>query len=185
MGFDRAIIETVRQSAVECSQREITRIAAELRNRGHELVVAEVPLGTGRIPDSVEAILASHSLLHAAEGEMFREALAEAAARCELRVLRLTRKDILSEAGNSNRSGIARAAATPSRAGPHPRATVASRPQGGGSRSMGGAGWGRSVTSACLVDAIEHANTCRHQWRTVAPRYPGAPPKCTPHSTSC
>jgi hypothetical protein len=98
MGFDRGIIETVRESAVDCSEREIVRLAGELKERGHGLAIAAVPVGTGRIPESVDAILASHSLLHAAEGEMFREALAEAAARCGLRVLRPQRKDILSEA---------------------------------------------------------------------------------------
>ena len=44
-------------------------------------------LGSGRSLPALEAILASHALLHTAEGEFYRQALVEAGAHCGLPVL--------------------------------------------------------------------------------------------------
>ena len=43
-----------------------------------------VPLAAGKAPPELQKILASHRLLHTAEGEMFREALVWAAKECPL-----------------------------------------------------------------------------------------------------
>jgi phosphoserine phosphatase len=51
-----------------------------------------------RLPSALETILASHALLHAAEGDLYREALAEAAASSGLAVAGFPPKELYSEA---------------------------------------------------------------------------------------
>jgi hypothetical protein len=47
----------------------------------------------------LEKILASHALIHTADGELFREALLHASARCGLRDFRIKEKELLDRAG--------------------------------------------------------------------------------------
>jgi hypothetical protein len=53
---------------------------------------------TSQLPESLEKILASHALLHAAEGDLYREALAEAAAACGLPVAGFPPKELYGDA---------------------------------------------------------------------------------------
>jgi len=46
-----------------------------------------------------EKILASHALIHTADGELFREALLHASNRCGLRDFRIKEKELLDRAG--------------------------------------------------------------------------------------
>jgi len=50
---------------------------------------------SGHVPGDLAAIFASHTLLHAAEGELVREALSEAAAAADLPVVRHRQKELL------------------------------------------------------------------------------------------
>lgn len=45
------------------------------------------------MPDSVEAILASHPAIHTAEGELYRNAVAHACERCNLALTRVREKE--------------------------------------------------------------------------------------------
>jgi len=51
-------------------------------------VAAAIPLGGMPVPPSLARILPSHSLLHAAEGELFRDAVVAAAESHQITVLR-------------------------------------------------------------------------------------------------
>ena len=75
---------TARRIAVE----ELGTLLATLRADGYQPVTAAVPMGGMPVPRSLAAILPSHSLLHAAEGELFRDALIAAAEHHEVSVLR-------------------------------------------------------------------------------------------------
>jgi hypothetical protein len=67
--------------------REALRVAiADLREKGVEVLGCGVILGSGRSLPALEAILASHALLHTAEGEFYRQALVEAGEHCGLPV---------------------------------------------------------------------------------------------------
>ena len=55
-----------------------------LRSQGHEVVGCGVVLGSGKALPGLEGILASHALIHTAEGEMFRDVLVWAAQECRL-----------------------------------------------------------------------------------------------------
>ena len=52
---------------------------AALRSQGHEVAACGVVLGSGKALPGLEGILASHVLIHMAEGEMFRDVLVWAA----------------------------------------------------------------------------------------------------------
>ncbi len=53
-------------------------------------------LNAGRVLPPLEGILASHALIHAAEGQLFRDALAQAAAQCHLALTGLKERETLS-----------------------------------------------------------------------------------------
>ena len=72
---DRCVADS-RKRAVE----ELRRLATELRGKGYALAAGGLCGKEARPLGSLAAILASHALIHAAEGEMFRQVLREAAA---------------------------------------------------------------------------------------------------------
>jgi len=58
-------------------------------------------LASGRALPPLEEILESHALIHTADGELFREALADACAQCKLPLQRVKEKKLLAEATHS------------------------------------------------------------------------------------
>lgn len=72
-------------------------LVADLAKRGHRVASVGVLDSSGRKGGSLEAILASHALIHTADGDHFRLALAAAAERCGLPVSRLPVRDLEAE----------------------------------------------------------------------------------------
>jgi hypothetical protein len=62
----------------------ISALAAELFAAGWDLVASAIASGTGKALPPLEAILESHALVHAAEGELFRRILANAGESCRI-----------------------------------------------------------------------------------------------------
>ncbi len=86
------------REAVE-SSRALAREALEaavyaLRLQGHEVAGCGIVLGSGKALPELEGILASHALIHTAEGEMFREVLAWAAHELGLAVTGVPAKEL-------------------------------------------------------------------------------------------
>ncbi len=54
--------------------------------KAYEAVACGVVLGSGRVLPALDKILASHALIHTAEGEFYRNALVEAGEHCGLTV---------------------------------------------------------------------------------------------------
>jgi hypothetical protein len=71
---DRCVADSRQRAA-----RELERLAADLRTKGYTLVAGGLCGKEPRPLGSLAAILASHALIHAAEGEMFRDVLRHAA----------------------------------------------------------------------------------------------------------
>jgi hypothetical protein len=69
-------------------------MAAELAARNWRMTAAGVLESAGRKGSSLAAILASHALIHAADGDHFREAIAAAAARSGLTVSRVQAREL-------------------------------------------------------------------------------------------
>lgn len=73
---------------------EIAALVRDLGERGDAPGWAVILDSSGRQGASLEAILASHALIHTADGNLFREALASACARSGLRVERVKQREL-------------------------------------------------------------------------------------------
>jgi hypothetical protein len=82
-----ALIQKCTESTRRLSRDALKAAIGDLRAKGFEACACGVILGSGRSLPALEAILASHALLHTAEGEFYRQALVEAGEHCGLRVV--------------------------------------------------------------------------------------------------
>jgi len=96
-GASRSVIAEVAITARDCCSAAIAAALSEFPAIGS----AAVAMGRASIPLHLDRILASHTLLHAAEGELYRDALCEAAAVNGLSVVRFFNKEVRSEAANA------------------------------------------------------------------------------------
>src|SRR5207253_8465414 len=69
-------------------------VVGELRGRQYRVVGSAVLLASGRPLPPLSKILASHALIHAAEGEFFREAFAKACKSLDLSVTGFRERDL-------------------------------------------------------------------------------------------
>jgi len=78
-------------------------IRQELRKQGYELQRAALLLASGKTLPSLEKILASHPLIHTADGELFREAISHACARCGFPAAGIKERELLGHAAKALR----------------------------------------------------------------------------------
>ena len=71
-------------SATHLAERALRAVIASVKERRHEVVSSGILLGSGRAASTLATTLASHALIHTAEGELFRRALTQAIERCGL-----------------------------------------------------------------------------------------------------
>jgi len=71
---------------------------AELRARGYQATSFGITLGSGRALPELKAVLASHALIHTAEGEFYRDGLLRAAKSCRLNVSGIKEKELYEQA---------------------------------------------------------------------------------------
>lgn len=88
-----ALIKECTESTRDLSRTALRETIDDLRAKGCDVVGCGVILGSGRALPALEAILASHALLHTAEGEFYRQALVEAGEHCGLRVTGLKERE--------------------------------------------------------------------------------------------
>jgi hypothetical protein len=69
-----------------------------LQKKGHTVNACGLLLASGRALPSLAGILASHAMIHAAEGELFRNALAHAGEQCGLAVLGVKERELFTRA---------------------------------------------------------------------------------------
>lgn len=81
-------------TAQQMAHEAVRRLVDELARRGHPTVGAGILESAGRRGSSLSAILASHALIHTADGEHFRSAIEGAATRCELPVVRVPAREL-------------------------------------------------------------------------------------------
>jgi hypothetical protein len=70
----------------------------DLRQLGHRTAGCGLLLASGRTLPPLEGILASHPLLHTAEGELFREALRTACRECGLPIVTVKERELFQRA---------------------------------------------------------------------------------------
>jgi hypothetical protein len=79
-------IERCIDQATLLAQRALGAVMNDLGKRGHAVSGCGILLASGRPLPSLAATLASHALIHTAEGELFRDALKHACEAAELPV---------------------------------------------------------------------------------------------------
>jgi hypothetical protein len=84
--------------AARMAHAAIRGMAAQLAARGVTMTTVGVLDAAGRKGGSLASILASHALIHAADGEHFRQALAAGAERSGLAVRRVRARDLPAQA---------------------------------------------------------------------------------------
>ena len=95
----------------------LRKLLQTARAAGVEPVAAAILDSSGRDSASLAAILASHALIHTADGNHFREALAAACAAERLPCTRIPRRDLPGEAARALKRAPAELAAAVARLG--------------------------------------------------------------------
>jgi hypothetical protein len=96
-----ALIRRSTSEARELAGRGVEQAVAELGKAGARIVGCSLLLASGRRLPALAEILASHALIHAAEGELFREALREAARGCGLPLAEVKERELPDQAARS------------------------------------------------------------------------------------
>src|SRR5215470_10599830 len=78
----REFVKRVEAEAERLAHRVISAVQSDLQKQGIALARCGLLIASGRTLPEFEKILASHALIHTADGELFREALSRAATRC-------------------------------------------------------------------------------------------------------
>jgi hypothetical protein len=99
----REFISRMQEEARRLAYRAIRDVQSELQRQGLKLTRCGLLLASGKALPGLDKILASHALIHTADGELFREALLHASARCGLRDFRVKEREVLDLAGRAFR----------------------------------------------------------------------------------
>jgi hypothetical protein len=91
----RALIERTEKTARSLARAALSGILQDLKAAGFKASACGLLMGSARPPATLERILASHPMVHAAEGILFREAVAEAALRARLELTGVLERDLL------------------------------------------------------------------------------------------
>jgi hypothetical protein len=94
----RAFISRVETKAKSLAYRAIRDLQKGLQAQGYRLTRCGLVLASGRPLPNLPRILASHALIHTADGELFREALLHASARCGLAGRTVKERELLNKA---------------------------------------------------------------------------------------
>ena len=103
LGQAREFISRMQAEARGLAYRAMRELESRTREQGVKLTRCGLLLASGRPLPNLEKILASHALIHTADGELFREALLHASARCGLRDFRVKEREVLDLAGRAFR----------------------------------------------------------------------------------
>jgi hypothetical protein len=89
-----ALIQRCARSAARLSEQALRETMEAVQGAGYRVEYCAVTLGSGRALPELRAVLASHALIHTAEGEFYRDALTEAGRECSLKICRVKEKEL-------------------------------------------------------------------------------------------
>jgi len=101
LGQAREFIARMQAEARRLAYRAIRELASRTQEQGVKLMRCGLLLASGRPLPELEKILASHALIHTADGELFREALLHASERFGLKEFTIKEKELLVRAGRA------------------------------------------------------------------------------------
>lgn len=96
----RSFISRVHAEARRISYRVIHSAQTNLHKQGYKLESCGLLLASGKPLPGLPQILASHALIHAADGELFRKALLHASKRCGIESFTTKESELLERAVN-------------------------------------------------------------------------------------
>jgi hypothetical protein len=91
-------------ASARLARNAIAVLAADVRAKGCELMGAALLLASGRPLPALESVLASHALIHTADGEHFREAIVRGCEHAGLDVLRIREREVAASAAKRFRT---------------------------------------------------------------------------------
>lgn len=94
----RSFLEKAREEARELAVRAIRAAEADVRQQGGKLASCALLLASGRPLPELQKILASHAMIHTADGELFREAILRAGEDCKLKMATIRERELLTRA---------------------------------------------------------------------------------------
>ena len=97
-GEAREFISRMQAEARRLAYRAVRELESRTHEQGVKLTRCGLLLASGRPLPGLEKILASHPLIHTADGELFREGILHAIARCGLEDFRVKEKELLDRA---------------------------------------------------------------------------------------
>lgn len=87
-------ISRMQTEARSLAYRAIHKLQSDLQEQGYKLTRCGLVLASGKPLPDLSRILASHALIHTADGELFREAILHATARCGLKVACIKEREL-------------------------------------------------------------------------------------------
>jgi len=103
LGQAREFIERVQNEARLLAHNAIRGVQSDLQEQGMTLKHCGLVLASGKPLPALDKILASHALIHTADGELFRAALLHASERCGLAAHCVKERELLERAGEAFR----------------------------------------------------------------------------------
>jgi hypothetical protein len=100
----RRIVDRYADDARRRAREAFRSLTRNLREKGYEVSRCGLLIASGRPLPELESILASHALIHSADGELFRAALADAASKQRLSMIRVSEKELAARAAATLRS---------------------------------------------------------------------------------
>jgi hypothetical protein len=103
-----ALVAHVRSAVEKNASDAVRAMVADLARSGRSVRAAVVPTGGLKLPERIEDIVRVHARMHAAEGELYRDIVADACAGLGLKLYRVVERELFALA--SDRIGTSEAA---------------------------------------------------------------------------
>ncbi|HEY6944038.1 MAG TPA: hypothetical protein VI431_02780 [Candidatus Acidoferrum sp.] len=97
----REFVAQVQKEAQQIAYGLIRGMQSDLESLKIKLSCASLLLASGRPLPDLERILASHALIHTADGELFREAIVHGSECCGLKIDSVKERELLESAGRA------------------------------------------------------------------------------------
>jgi len=94
---ERLVRESVQESAAK-AKAALEQAVAEIETKRYRVVAGSIIVGSQSPPRSLDSILKSHSLIHAAEGELFRSAIRSASKALRIPITEVRSRELAARA---------------------------------------------------------------------------------------
>jgi hypothetical protein len=91
------LLERCTEETTQLSTTALRTTVAKLQKGGFTVAGCGLVVKAEKTPPSLDRILASHALIHAAEGRFFRDALVHAAGNCSLALTRVLERELVAK----------------------------------------------------------------------------------------